>query len=1056
MNLIQTAIARPKFISMVTLFLLVVGLLALRKLSVDLYPNVSYPVLVVVSSLDGAAPEEIEQLITKKVEDTLSTVAGINLMRSVSREGRSIVVMEFDTSIDIRFQEIQVRGKIANLRESLPEAMREPEIFRQDPDDTPIIEVAVTGERSAAELTKLANDVLLPRLRQITGVGSVDLSGERQPEIQVALKPSALDQWRLNPSDIVSAIRASNRNDPVGQIRGQERTWLVRAVARGQSVSDINMIPVGRTQSGSPLYLRDVADIKAGFQDITRVTRFGDREGFRPAVVLNILKQSGENTVAVSDRVKGSLKDLASALPPDVKLTVTRDNADLVRTNVADVYESLIIGAILTIAVVLLFLRSLRSTVTTGLSLPSSVITTFAVMYAAGFTINVMSLLALSLAVGLLVDDAIVVRENIFRHLGNGSPKDAAARGAKEVQLAVVATTLTIVAVFLPVGFMGGVSGQFFKQFALTVVFAVLVSLYDGMTMAPMLSAYFAHIANPSLEWAPFGGIGKWIDARLLSFEHSFERLGRRYSGLLDWLLAKPLIPMTLGTAAIAAAVFGFVTVKKSFIPTQFGYVFSASLQGPLAIPVDQVKKVADLAEAKIRTMPQLLNWTVSAGTNYSGYANVDMTLQVDPKAARNQTSLGAIRTEMRKLLAGIPGYSVRISEPADPLAGSSGRFQPLAVIISGDNIVKLTEIGREIRTVMSKIPGIADVAQVQAEGLPEIQIKTDPTRAGLFGVSAAQVSSTLATAIQGDATNSIVIADEEVPIRVRLSNGKFSSPNELLSRSIYVKSATGKSQPGVPVGAVTEMKTDAGAAIITRENRQRTLRVGANIAPGAALGDTVAQLQAKLDAMPLPQNYAARITGQNQQMDELYQNVIWAISIGMLFVYMILVSLFESFVLPISVLAAIPLAATGAVWSLIAWGIPLDLYGGVAMILLAGIVAKNSILLVDFAAERVREGSHSPREAMLLAASLRLRPIIMTSVAMIAGMVPVAAALGAGGEARRSLGIATIGGVVSSTLLTLLIVPSIYVATEAVMRWVAAKKAAARHQHPLFSEQSR
>jgi HAE1 family hydrophobic/amphiphilic exporter-1 len=589
------------------------------------------------------------------------------------------------------------------------------------------------------------------------------------------------------------------------------------------------------------------------------------------------------------------------------------------------------------------------------------------------------------------------------------------------------------------------VSGQFFKQFALTIVFAVLVSLYDAMTMAPMLSAYFAHIANPSHEWQPFGRLGRWIDARLLAFEHSFERLSRRYAGLLDWLLARPLVPMAMGTAAVAAAVWGFATVKKSFIPTQFGYVFSASLQGPLATPVDQVKKVADLAEAKIRDMPQLLNWTVSAGNNYSGYANVDMTVQIDPEAAHTQTALGMIRTDIRKLLAGVPGYSVRISEPADPLAGSSGRFQPLAVIISGDNIVKLTEIGREIRTIMSKIPGIADVAQVQAEGLPEIQIRTDPTRAGLFGVSAAQVSSALATAIQGDATNSIVIADQEVPIRVRLNTGRFSSPSDLLSRSIYVKSSTGKSQPGVPVGAVTEMKADAGAAIITRENRQRTLRVGANIAPGAALGDTVSLLQAKLDELPLPQNYAARITGQNQQMDELYQNVIWAISIGIIFVYMILVSLFESFILPVSVLAAIPLAATGAVWALIAWQIPLDLYGGVAMILLAGIVAKNSILLVDFAAERVREGSHTPREAMLLAASLRLRPIIMTSVAMIAGMVPVAAALGAGGEARRSLGIATIGGVVSSTLLTLLIVPSIYVATESVMGWIAKRRAANR-----------
>ena len=1031
MNLIKLSIDRPKFITMVTTFFLVIGVLALKNLAVDLYPNVSYPVLVVVSRLDGAAPEEMEQLITKKMEDSLSTIAGINTLRSVSREGVSVVIMEFDAAIDIRFQEIQVRGKIANLRSSLPDTLKEPEIFRQDPDDTPIIEVAVTGNRSAAEITKLSNDLILPRLRQIAGVGSVDLNGERQPEIQVALKTSALDQWRLNPSDIVSAIRASNRNDPVGQLRGNERTWLVRSTSRAKTATDVAAMPIGKTAQGQPLYLRDVADVSSGFQDVTRVSRFGDKDGFRPAVILNILKQSGENTVKVSDRVQKSLSEIQKLLPQDVTMTVTRDNADLVRSNVADVYESLILGSLLTIAVVLLFLRSIRATITTGLSLPSSVITTFAVMFAAGFTINVMSLLALSLAIGLLVDDAIVVRENIYRHLGEGNAKESAEKGAKEVQLAIVATTLTIVAVFLPVGFMGGVSGQFFKQFALTVVFAVLVSLYDAMTMAPMLSAYFANIPSPSTEWAPLGAVGRWIDRQLLSFEHWFDRVAMGYGRLLAWILPRPLLPLSVTIAALGLAVWGFATVKKSFIPTQFGHVFSVSLQGPLAIPVDRIVAVANSAEERVRTVPSLKGWTVNAGTGQSGYASVDMTLRVDPNAARNQTELGGVRTQVRALLNGFPGYNVRISEPADPLAGSTGRFQPLAIIISGEDIAKLTEISRDVRSVLTKIPGVADVGQVQAEGIPEIQIRTDPSRAGQFGVNAAQISNALATWIQGDASNSIMVADDEVPIRVRLKNARYTAPDDLLRRNIYNKSTTNKAAQGVAISAVTHMEAGSGAAIITRENRQRMVRIGANLAPGAALGDIVTQLQEKLDAMPLPQNYAMRISGQNQQMDELYSNVVWAIGLGILFVYMILVSLFESFTQPISVMAAIPLAATGAVLALLAFQIPLDLYGGVAMILLAGIVAKNSILLVDFAVQRVRDAGESPRQAILEAAPLRLRPIIMTSVAMIAGMIPVAAALGAGGEARRSLGIATIGGVISSTILTLLVVPSLYLAIE-------------------------
>ena len=1035
MNLIKLSIERPKFITMLTAFFLVVGLIALKNLTVDLYPNVSYPVLVVVSRLEAAAPEEIEQLITKKVEDSLSTVAGIKLIRSVSRQGISVVVMEFDPSIDVRFQEIQVRGKIANLRSSLPDAIKEPEIFRQDPDDTPIIELAVTGERTAAEMTKLANVVILPRLRQLSGVGKVDLSGDRQPEIQVELKPTALDQWHLNPMDIVQAIRANNRNDPVGQLVGKDRIWLVRSTSRAKSAADIAGLPIAKTAQGQPLYLRDLAEVASGFEDITRVSRFGDASGFKPAVILSILKQSGENTVKVSDRVQKALVELQKILPQDVHMTVTRDNADLVRENVADVYQSLILGSLLTIAVVLLFLRSIRATITTGIALPSSVITTFAVMFAAGFTINVMSLLALSLAIGLLVDDAIVVRENIYRHLGKGSPKEAAEKGAKEVQLAVVATTLTIVAVFLPVGFMGGVSGQFFRQFALTVVFAVLVSLYDAMTMAPMLSAYFANIASPSLEWAPFGAVGRWLDRWLLAFEHWFDRIAASYGRLLAWLLRRPLVPLGMASLALGLAGWGFVVVKKSFLPTQYGSVFSVSMQGPLAIPVDRVLAVSNQAEALIRQVQALGGWTVNAGLNSTGYGSVDMTLRIKPGAATDQKSLGAVRTQVRGLLKDFPGYSVRISEPSDPLAGSTGRFQPLAVVVSGDAIEKVNNLAREVRAVMAQIAGVADVGQVQDEGLPEVQVRTDPSRAGQLGVTTAQVSDALATWVQGDASNSIMVGEDEVAVRVRLKDGRYTSVDELLARSLYLKGAAAKPQQGIALSAVTSTRAGAGAVVINRENRQRTVRIGANLAPGAALGDVVAQLQDKLNQMPLPQGYALRIAGQNEQMDELFTNVLWALGFGILFVYMILVSLFESFTQPISVMAAIPLAATGAVLALLAFGLPLDLYGGVAMILLSGIVAKNSILLIDFAVQRVHEGE-SPRQAILEAAPLRLRPIIMTSVAMIAGMIPVAAALGAGGEARRSLGIATIGGVISSTFLTLLVVPSLYLAIEAAMAW--------------------
>lgn len=1042
MNLIDLSIKRPVFITMVTCFLIVVGTIALQKLSVDLYPEVNYPVLVVRSTLPGAAPEEMEQLITKRMEDALSTIAGIETMRSVSREGSANVIMEFASGTDVRFQEIQVRGKIANLRSSFPDAMKEPEIFRQDPDDTPIVEVSVSGNRSIAEITTLADELIGRRLRQLQGIGSVDLLGGRKREVWVDLKPEALDQWHLNATDIVAAIRNGSRNDPVGQLEGKERRWTVRSVAQAAVANDLGSIGVSRATNGQPLFLRDVADIYSTFENVTRVSNFGDKESFKPAVILNILKQSGENTVQISDRVRAGLEQLKKELPPDIRVEITRDNADLIRANVLDVTESLGLGAILTVCVVLLFLRSPRSTVTTALSLPSSVITTFAVMYAAKFTVNVMTLLALSLAVGLLVDDAIVVRENIFRHLHDPDPKRAAAKGAKEVALAVVATTLTIVAVFLPVGFMGGISGQMFRQFALTVVFAVLVSLWDAMTMAPMLSAYFANIADPADEWKAFGRLGRAFDAVLIRFEHAFDALARAYGRVLAVLVPRPWIALTFAALAFAGAVGGFMAVKKSFLPTQFGQVFSVGLNGPLAMPIDAVVELAKSAEARLKTVKGLENWTIRAGSGFSGNASIDMTARVADSSAGDQETLGNVRQDVRKALQGIPGFTVRVSEPADPLAGSSGRFQPLAVVVSGEDIGQLRDIGREVRNLMISVPGVVDVQPIQDEGLPEFQLKTSQDLAAQFGVNAALVGTNLSTWVQGDVSNSLRVGDDQIPIRVRLRNAKALAPSDLLALNLYVKGGSAKADVAVPLGNVVKLEAGAGPSLINRENRQRIMRIGGNLAPNAALGDIVTELEGKLAELPLPQGYRVKIAGQNEQMAELFRNVMIAIGVGTLFVYMILAALFESFLQPLTVMAAIPLAATGAVAALLMAGSALDLYSGVGMILLAGIVAKNSILLVDFAMRRVHQGEDA-RTAILESAPLRLRPIVMTSLAMIAGMIPVAMSLGASGAARRGLGIATIGGIISSTVLTLLIVPSLFLVVSRAVSWFDARRKA-------------
>ena len=1040
MDLIKVAIQRPIFVSMVTLFLVAIGGISLSKLPVDLYPDVSYPVLAVRANLDGAAPEEIEQLVAKRMEDALSTIAGVQSLRSISREGSATIVMEFVAGTDVRFQEMQVRAKIANIRRSLPEDVSEPVVYRQDPDDTPIIEIAVTGDRPASSLTKIAEDDIARLISQVPGVGAVDIGGSRKPEIRIELRQEALDAWHISAPAVVAAIRKFNRNDPVGKLEGKDRMWVLRSLSPIKSANDLGNIRVASDDSGTPIFLRDIADIVEGFEEINNETQVGTATNLKSAVLIDVLKQSGENSLKVSDNVRSAIEQIEKSLPNDVSIQITRDNADLVRVNVKDVVESIVIGAILTVLVVLLFLRSPRSTITTGLALPSSIITTFAAMSLFGFTINVMTLLAISLAVGLLIDDAIVVRENIFRHLSSlkASAKDAAYFGTKEVILAVMATTLTIVAVFVPVGFMGGVSGQFFKQFALTVVFAILVATWDAVTMAPMLSAYFANYADPGKEWKIFGRLGDWLNKKLIGFEHFFERLAEGYGQLLKWLLPRRWIATTFALVAAGIAVAGFVYVPKSFLPTQLGDTFSGNLSGALAIPIGSIQDVTLKANEKLQSVPALEFWTMRSGSGFNGAANIRFTFKIKPEYGKNQKSLASVRQEVRQALSGFPGYQARLSEPSDPLAGGGGggRFQPVAVQITGDDIVKLRGVGGDVRKILLDLPGAADVGTIDDQGLPEIRIYTDPALAAQYQTNAGDIGEALKIWVEGDTSNSLRVGDDQIPIRVKLKGGESMSPQQLIANNLYLRPNAAKPDVAVPLVNMVHWEAAAGPPVIVRENRQRTIRIGANLAQGAALGDVVNDLETRLKAVAWPDGYRARIVGQNEQMAELTGNLLWAIALGSLFVYMVLASLFESFTQPITVMMAIPLAATGAVVALLGTGLPLDLYGGIGMILLAGIVAKNSILLIDFAMQKIRENGTDPRIAIIQSAPVRLRPILMTSIAMIAGMLPIATGWGAGGAARQSLGIATIGGIISSTILTLLVVPNLFILIEDFNSW--------------------
>lgn len=1020
---------------MITFFAVICGILAIRRLPVDLYPDVSYPVLSVTANLPGAAPEEVEDLLTRPIEDVLSGISGVASMRSITRESRVNVNLEFGADSDMAYQEMQVRAKIASIRNRLPDGLDEPTIQRQDPDDTPIIELALSGSQSISELSTFAKDEIVEKLRQIPGVGEVTLSGERTREIIVAMKPEALEDFKVSADEIIKTLGDFIGQEPIGRLEGRDRLWTLRAESSVKDLWSLGEVPVVQTAEGFSVPLKELANISLGFNQVRRINRLATKDTLAQSLTIEIKKQSGQNTVAISDSVTKAVAELRKTLPPNANLLIANDNAELIRTNIADVLETLVIGSVLTILVVLLFLHSPRATLTTGLSLPSSVLTTFAAMAIFGFTINVMTLLSLSLAIGLLVDDAIVVRENIFRKLQEfpDKPLKAALLGTREVSLAVIATTLTIVAVFLPVGMMGGTSGQFFAQFAVTVVFAIVISLWDALTMAPLLSAYFANIADPAKEWTwskipswtLLPALGRGIYALLMKFEHGFLGLESSYRRCLAWLLPRPWWPI-LGIVAVAAAtVFSFTKLPKSFLPSQLGLVFSAALNGPLALPVPKVAETGLLVVEKLRKVEGLDYWTIGSGLGFLGNAQINLTIRVKPEFGKNQKSLAKIRSEVRSTLNSFVGYTVRLSEPADPLAGNSGRFQPVAVLISGDDNSTLKLLARQVQGMMREIKGMTDILPLNDEGLPEYQLTMPALKAGFYGFSPKNLNAQLRTWVEGNTSFFLKMGNEQVPIRVLLEGGRTLTLDQLKSLSINLQT-TPKSPVQVPLESLLEVDAGAGPAQIARENRQKILRVGSGLEPGAALGDVVKSLQTKLNEFSWPKGTKARIVGQSEQMDELFSNVSFALALGCLFMYMVLASLYESFLIPLVVMLAVPLAATGAILALISFGMPLDLYSGIALVLLAGIVAKNSILLVDFAMEEVRQGAH-PKEALLKAAPMRLRPILMTSIAMIVGMLPVATGLGVGGAARQGLGIATIGGIISSTILTLLIVPNFF-----------------------------
>ena len=1015
MSLASLSIKRPVFISCVIIAMLAVGYLSFKKLGVDLFPNITFPVVMVNTPYPGAGPQEVETLISKVLEEELSTVTGIKALRSISKDSLSTVVAEFTLETDVKFAEQQIKDRVTAAKRKLPEDISEPMIRRLDPADQPILVMAIQADLSEAELFKIADEEIRPRIEQVNQVGLVELLGGRKREIHVELDQKKLKSYELSAQMVAARLAASGQNVPAGKVSRNETDSVVRTLGEFKSKKDIESTIVNFLGNDVPVTVGAVGKVTDSLVDETSRAFVNGKS----SLFLMVFRQSGANTIKVTDAVKARVLKLNENLAKKTgspNVTIVTDNSKMIHVNVDDVKESIFLGIILTILVVYVFLGNLRSTIITGLALPNSLLGAFILMAMFGFTINIMTLLALSLSVGLLVDDAIVVRENIFRHLEMGkSAIVAALEGTKEVALAVIATTLAVIAVFGPIGFLQGVVGQFFKEFGLTICFAMAISLFDAMTVAPMLSAYFAGVVHKD----PKKGIYYYtMGAFLRAFDRFQSWLEDVYDSVLKITLRIPILTLLTALAIFIGSIYSLKFVSKTFLsPQDFGE-FSVGLDLPPGTSLQKMSEIAAAVDEKIRSHKEVKFSVLTVGGR-DGQTNVsEYFIQLVPRAERTMNTSefkSILRADLKEF-----AYANPKVKDVDMIGGG---LRPFAMNIAGQNLAQVEEIANKVLERLKNNAALLDVDTSSRSGKPEIQVQLDRSKAERLGVSTTQAGLEIRTLIEGQTPAVLRENGSEYDIRVRLQPDQRDIGQQFAQT--YLPNINYRL---LRAADVATLEQTTGPATINRQDRARYIQISADITPdGPGLAAAMADVRNLLDnEIKLPEGVSYNFIGQAENFEELISSMVTAVILSVIFIYLVLASLYESFVTPFTIMLVLPLALAGAFYALLISHKSLDLNSMIGCILLLGIASKNSILLVDYANQKVQEGM-SRRDAILASGRARLRPILMTTFALIAGMLPIAIGLNEASKQRTSMGVAIIGGLISSTVLTLVVIPAAY-----------------------------
>src|SRR5499426_3593425 len=1028
-KLAEICVRRPVFATMLIMTLMVLGVFSYNRLTVERFPRVEFPTITITTRLPGAAPQEIETEITDKIEEAVNTISGIDELRSTSSEGVSLVFVTFELERDLDGAAQDVRDKINRALPNLPDNIEQPTIEKLDPDASPIMTISIASNRSLREMTEYADKTLRRQIESINGVGQVLIIGGRKRQVNVYLDGDKLRAYNLTVAQVEQALRGQNMEVPGGRVEQAERTLTLRTLGRVQSSADFNNIVVAN-RDGYPIKISDVGHSEDGVEDELSAGRLNDK----PALLLQVRRQSGTNTVDIVNAVKARLAELKKSLPAGYSLDVVRDQSIFILASFHMIREHLIVGSLLASLVVLLFMQNVRATLISAIAIPTSIISTFAAMDFAGITLNGPSMLGLTLSVGIVIDDAIVVLENIFRYIEEKGfkPFEAAIEATREIGLAVTSTTLSLVVIFLPVAFMQSIPGRFFKSVALTMSFAIMVSLLVSFTLTPMLSArLLKRLKRKSEEGPPEGGTTNAPPEGVIPNVHAVEKssfvmrfLDRWYTKTLTFSLHHRVLVTLVAVLVVASPVVFAKYVGFNFFPLDDQDEFEVSLRAPEGTSLQKTLEISQEVAAGIRGLKNIGYTLTTIGEDRQRTQNLaSIYVKLKPLAERPISQFAIMGQVRDQALPKFASYNLRaIVSPVSAISGGGGRFNAdISFMLRGPNLDKLDQYSQHLLNKLKAMPGVVDADSSLIVGKPELRAAIDRQKASDLGVNVADIAQSLRLLVGGDQVSTYNEGGEQYEVHVRANERFRTDPNGISKLNV-----PSQRLGGIGLDNVVTLGEAAGPTQIERNGRQRQVTFTANLKPGFSQSDTLARLNAEVKAMNLPTEYVAGVAGTSKELQRTGRGFIIAFMLSFIFMYIVLAAQFESFIHPVTVLLALPLSLPFALISLLITGQAFNMFSMLRLLVLFGMVKKNSILQIDHA-NGLRAKGMERHEALVQSSRDRLRPILMTTIAFVAGMAPLALSNGPGSGINRSTSVVVIGGQTLCLLLTLLVTPVAY-----------------------------